>query len=383
MVIVLLSVLWIQTTAASANLNGPGAIRSTGSWNVPLRIGIRSATEKSRWLETKRQSSLFALSSSKTKASSTHSLASADPKESCNYDEQEWDALFPENNDKFPTNPSTQSASIRSVSSHGTTTTTTGFRRSVAIPAFLRRRRGDDNTNVEEFEDVLPCGAVALSSKVSGNKASFSPSFRIRQQSPKTESSRPPRDASRSSSSPSTNALPAPLPLVFWENMVCGAVSRSVAQTVMHPANTMKTLLQQSNSETLITYFQPSRFPVLFRGAGANFILSVPQGAINFAILEMVRKELGHAVRASKFLSEREEKIGPALDFMSSAVSTICCSVVSTPQMMIIDNIMAGNYRNIPHAVRGIMDQGGIGEFYKRGWLPGLVGKIPSYVRCI
>eukprot|EP00592_Proboscia_alata_P018440 CAMPEP_0194419886 /NCGR_PEP_ID=MMETSP0176-20130528/19099_1 /TAXON_ID=216777 /ORGANISM="Proboscia alata, Strain PI-D3" /LENGTH=173 /DNA_ID=CAMNT_0039227131 /DNA_START=154 /DNA_END=672 /DNA_ORIENTATION=+ len=34
--------------------------------------------------------------------------------------------------------------------------------------------------------------------------------------------------------------------LAFWENMICGAVSRSIAQTLMHPANTMKTILQSN-----------------------------------------------------------------------------------------------------------------------------------------
>jgi hypothetical protein len=36
----------------------------------------------------------------------------------------------------------------------------------------------------------------------------------------------------------STAALLQPRPLMFWENMVAGAISRSIAQTIMHPANT-------------------------------------------------------------------------------------------------------------------------------------------------
>jgi hypothetical protein len=34
--------------------------------------------------------------------------------------------------------------------------------------------------------------------------------------------------------------------LSFYENMICGAVSRSIAQVATHPANTMKTLLQSN-----------------------------------------------------------------------------------------------------------------------------------------
>ena len=172
-------------------------------------------------------------------------------------------------------------------------------------------------------------------------------------------------------------------PLVFWENMVCGAVSRTLAQTVMHPANTMKTILQSSRAAdrpTLGQLMRPDQFRMLTRGAGANFLLSIPHGAVNFAVLEFVRGKLNQGVNNVPFLRERLESIGPALDFTSSAISTICCSVVSTPQMMVTDNIMAGNYPNLPAAVAGLYKNGGIMGFYG-GWFPGLVGKIPSYVR--
>ena len=177
-------------------------------------------------------------------------------------------------------------------------------------------------------------------------------------------------------------------PLVFWESMISGAISRSVAQTIMHPANTMKTILQSSRKSTnadivsptvLSILKSPNSFQTLRRGAGANFILSVPHGAINFAMLEFVRHRLNAFIQSVPSLQKRSEKMGPGLDFLSSAISTICCSVVSTPQMMITDNIMAGNYPNLLSAAQGLYTQQGIIGFY-RGWWPGLVGKIPSYV---
>jgi solute carrier family 25 S-adenosylmethionine transporter 26 len=164
--------------------------------------------------------------------------------------------------------------------------------------------------------------------------------------------------------------------------MVCGAISRSIAQTVMHPANTMKTILQSSRGvdrPTVSQLMRPAMFKGLTRGAGANFILSVPHGAVNFAVLEFVRGRLNSFVESVPWLEERSEKIGPGLDFSSSAISTICCSVVSTPQMMITDNIMVGNYPRLSAAIRGLYKDRGIMGFYS-GWWPGLVGKIPSYV---
>eukprot|EP00980_Cylindrotheca_fusiformis_P004614 scaffold982_cov139-Cylindrotheca_fusiformis.AAC.27 len=171
--------------------------------------------------------------------------------------------------------------------------------------------------------------------------------------------------------------------LFFWENMVSGAVSRSVAQTVMHPANTMKTIMQSSRGPerpTIGQLFRPSMFKTLSRGAGANFVLSIPHGAVNFAVLEFVRGRMSKFVDSVPTLAKRKEKIGPGLDFLSSAFSTVCCSVISTPQMMITDNIMAGNYPGLKSACVGLYKQRGIQGFYT-GWLPGLAGKIPSYVR--
>lgn len=166
--------------------------------------------------------------------------------------------------------------------------------------------------------------------------------------------------------------------LPFWENMLSGAISRSVAQTIMHPANTMKTILQNNNPPSMGQLLSPKNFRRLTVGAGANFVLSVPHGAINFAVLEFVREKLDVFVQQTPSLSNKKDRLGPGLDFMSSAISTIACSIVSTPQMMITDNIMAGNYGNMPQAIRGLAQERGIEGFYG-GWWPGLVGKIPSY----
>jgi hypothetical protein len=126
-------------------------------------------------------------------------------------------------------------------------------------------------------------------------------------------------------------------PLFFWENMVSGAVSRSVAQTIMHPANCMKTMLQNTNDVSFRQLCQPQMFRRLTVGAGANFILSIPHGAVNFAVLEFVRGRLNAAMDTIPRLNRRKDALGPTLDFMSSCISTISCSIVSTPQMMITD----------------------------------------------
>lgn len=172
--------------------------------------------------------------------------------------------------------------------------------------------------------------------------------------------------------------------LHFWEAMVCGAVSRSAAQTIMHPANTMKTILQSSRRSpgkaplTVMSFTKMKHAKHLTRGAGAQLILSIPHGAVNFAVLELVRRQMNNLVSQSRYADAINRNFGAGMDFISSALSTICCSVVSTPQMMICDNIMAGTYPNLLVATKSLMKDKGVAGFYA-GWWPGIAGKIPSY----
>ena len=245
-------------------------------------------------------------------------------------------------------------------------------------------------------EDVQPLGlaltpklvrTTSKSSSLIGDdemeylESTVAPCAAVKTQSRRALMVTPPKVIQTSDTRGGTVAIIGARPLFFWESMVSGAISRSVAQTLMHPANTMKTILQRSrDGPTFRELIQPKMFKTLSRGAGANFILSVPHGAVNFAVLELVRSQLNIAVQKIPFLKRNQEAMGPGLDFLSSAVSTICCSVVSTPQMMITDNIMAGNYANLGTAITGLYGSRGVMGFYS-GWWPGLVGKIPSYVR--
>lgn len=88
---------------------------------------------------------------------------------------------------------------------------------------------------------------------------------------------------------------------------------------------------------------------------------------------------MNNLVSLSPYAATINRSFGPGMDFISSAISTVCCSVVSTPQMMICDNIMAGTYGNLVEATKGLMKDKGVKGFYG-GWWPGIAGKIPSYV---
>lgn len=96
------------------------------------------------------------------------------------------------------------------------------------------------------------------------------------------------------------------------------------------------------------------------RGAGSQFLFSLPNGGVNFAALELMRHAMFTAMPG----------VGLAGDFLTSAGATIIASIVSTPQMVVCDRVMAGIYENGLDAVRTISRADGLRGFYQ-GWTPG------------
>jgi hypothetical protein len=308
------------------------SVASTGSPFSPVALGVRSAWVGSGWR-------VRSSASSSRQGSPSRVLSVAYERHADEGDESEEEQRAVENAYWRPA------------------TEADAYRLRHATHAYLQRPKYQSETELDHLEALtIPCAA----------RANPSPSHTF-----------PPSDHRGGAA-----AAVASRPLLFWETMICGATSRSIAQTIMHPANTMKTILQNARrgpaAPTIVQLARPENFRRLTRGAGANFLLSLPHGAVNFAVLELVRSKLGNVVAASPGLADNAAKLGPGLDFLSSCISTVTCSVVSTPQMMITDNIMAGNYPNLGAAIRGLYRERGVLAFY-RGWWPGLVGKIPSY----
>jgi hypothetical protein len=166
-----------------------------------------------------------------------------------------------------------------------------------------------------------------------------------------------------------TGAVAVTDQLTYMQTMTAGALSRTMAQTLMHPANTYKTLLQIRGSGKaggVLSKLTPER---LLRGVDAQFIMSLPHGAFYFFVIDQVKTKLS-TVMSSKFNFLQ--------DFASSTISTVFCSIVSTPQMVLTDRLMAGVYPTTMDAVRNILKTEGIAGMYT-GWWPALAQKIPSY----
>jgi hypothetical protein len=70
--------------------------------------------------------------------------------------------------------------------------------------------------------------------------------------------------------------------LTYYGIMLAGAVARSVSATAVHPLNVVKTMLQRRGGQ-----FPELSWGVLTRGAGSQFLFSIPHGALNFAVTEV------------------------------------------------------------------------------------------------
>uniref|UniRef100_A0A7S2FHF1 Uncharacterized protein n=1 Tax=Octactis speculum TaxID=3111310 RepID=A0A7S2FHF1_9STRA len=171
----------------------------------------------------------------------------------------------------------------------------------------------------------------------------------------------------------------SPRELGFTENLFAGGVSRACAQAVCHPLNVAKTLLQASGSSGTVVSMRGlssilAASPRTFtRGIGAQIFLSIPNGALNFATLEFARGTLSRVIP-----KQTQRRVGPALDLLSSACGTLLASVISVPQTVLLDRIMAGIYPNVVQGAVTLGRTDGLRGFY-RGWQPAMGSKIPSY----
>ena len=162
--------------------------------------------------------------------------------------------------------------------------------------------------------------------------------------------------------------------LTYLGLLLAGAVARSASATMVHPLNVIKIMLQRKGGKMPEISFQS-----LMRGSGSQLAWSIPHGAFSFFVIENTKKLLTLWSALLKLDGTIPEKIlNPLLDFLSSCVSTLICSIISTPQMVVTDRIMANVYPDLRTALRSIYSAEGMKGFYV-GWLPAIMQKIPSY----
>ena len=172
----------------------------------------------------------------------------------------------------------------------------------------------------------------------------------------------------------------APTALTLRQHALAGALARAIAQSAVHPLNVCKTVLQSHGGYEALRggvsggLFAASTLGFLTRGMGAQALLSLPNGAINFCAMEGARRclvgSLGALPGGGRFLPR------PFVDALSASVGTVLSTLVSLPQSILNDRIMSGRYPNLAVAAR---DVGLKGLWPRRTWTAALCAKVPAY----
>lgn len=174
-------------------------------------------------------------------------------------------------------------------------------------------------------------------------------------------------EAPRAPSTPGRN-------LTLREHAIAGGVARCAAQTAVHPLNVAKTMLQtHGGGEALRKALStPAGMRQTFsRGIGAQALLSLPNGAINFWALECGRRFTTASLNSMSLSAPAQ-----AIDIVSASFGTAIGTLVSLPQSVLNDQIMSGKHKNLRQAVRAV---GWRGLYPPSTWRAALLSKVPSY----
>ena len=150
--------------------------------------------------------------------------------------------------------------------------------------------------------------------------------------------------------------------LGFTALMLCGALSRTIATLAVHPLHVMKVNLQQErpniHSTTLEggSILKSTSLASLTAGLPSQLLFTLPHGALNFAVAETTKKLL---LNVTSSLAVERRKYEAVLDLLAASISTLVCSIISIPQMILIDRIIVGHYPNVIHGVSDILNSNG------------------------
>jgi hypothetical protein len=144
--------------------------------------------------------------------------------------------------------------------------------------------------------------------------------------------------------------------------MVCGALSRSMAALVVHPLHAIKVNLQlhrlsstESTPLTMQLFASLLSWNVLTRGLGTQLLLTLPHGALSFAVTESAKRWL----QKSGSQPSRLQVLNSVYDLLAAGLSSLVCSIISVPQMVLTDRIMAGIYPSLSSGYRSILQTQG------------------------
>ena len=159
--------------------------------------------------------------------------------------------------------------------------------------------------------------------------------------------------------------------LNLTEHLVAGASAAAAAVSIMHPMDTIKTVVQvnrgtasaAANTAATVTQKKLTTFsalglilrdgglPALYKGLGVTLSGQVPANAIKFTAFETL-------TQLANSMFPKHAKT-PPVDFICGALAFVACSVVLVPSELLKQRLQSGMYSNIRTAVGNIVKQEG------------------------
>lgn len=143
--------------------------------------------------------------------------------------------------------------------------------------------------------------------------------------------------------------------LRFSHRVIAGGASRALAQIILYPIDTLRTLAQTRDGKTLADVGMRA----LVRGCFTTSMFSLFMGSIQFSIFGHCRKH-----------------VGPLL---ASAAGAAASCIVSVPQEVIKQRLVTGIYPTFTHAVISIGRKEGLRGFYS-AWKPTMARNVPTMI---
>lgn len=137
------------------------------------------------------------------------------------------------------------------------------------------------------------------------------------------------------------------------QRLLAGGTSRALAQITLYPIDALRTLAQTRDARTLADVGTSA----LVRGCVTTSTFALFMGSIQFAVFGVCRS---HGV--------------PTL--VSSALGAAASCIVSIPQEVLKQNLVAGVYSSFGEAVASIFKTEGIRGFYN-AWKPTMARNVP------
>jgi solute carrier family 25 S-adenosylmethionine transporter 26 len=147
---------------------------------------------------------------------------------------------------------------------------------------------------------------------------------------------------------------------ISWQNnIIIGGISRVCAITLFFPLDTIKTRIQNNNSNIFN--------PPYYYGYRIALLTQIPYGMIVFGTYENMKI----------ILSKKYQNIPNIYIYTISAIiSDMAGSLILTPGEVIKQNIQIGRYKNIFHAYKSIIKKNGINGLYQ-GYIGLIARDIP------